>query len=97
MNRSLATRSVFGIGRAMTQPMKNLYSDSHPEREALEHATTRAAEWSQKIRILFKDDTSTHDVTILIKDGHVSAKASIPEFNNCYKVAHLHPSPCHES
>jgi hypothetical protein len=86
MKRSVATGSVFGIGRAIRQPMKNLHTDLHHEREVLGDAIMRAYERSQKIRIVFEDDLSARGAEILIKHRNASAEIYIPELRNRNKL-----------
>jgi hypothetical protein len=86
MKRSLATGSVFGIGRAIRHPMKNLHSDLHHEREVLGDAIMQAAERPKRIGIVFEDDLNARGAEILIKHSNASAKISIPELRNHNKV-----------
>jgi hypothetical protein len=86
MKRSLATGFVFGIGRAIRQPMKNLHSDLHHEREVIGDAIMRAAERLQKIRIVFEDDSNARGVEILIRHSNASAKISMPGLKNLNKL-----------
>ena len=82
MKRSLATGFVFGIRRAIRQPMKNLHSDLHHEREVPGDAIMGAAERPKKIRIVFEDDLNARGAEILIKHSNASAKNFIPELRN---------------
>jgi hypothetical protein len=86
MKRSLATGFVFGIGRAIGQPMKNLYSDLNHEREVLGDTIMQTAERPKKIRIVFEDDLNAHRAEILIKHSNASARISIPELRNDNKL-----------
>jgi len=54
--------------------------------------TTRAAERSQKIRIVFESDDSARGAKILIKNSHASDKISMPELKKHNKPACLSPS-----
>jgi hypothetical protein len=82
MKRSLATGFVFGIGRAIRPPMKNLHSDLHHEREVPGDAIMGAAERPKKIRIVFEDDLNVGGAEVLIKHSNASAKRFVPEFRN---------------
>ena len=79
MKRSLATGFVFGIGHAISQPMKNLHSDLHHERAVPGDAIVQTAERPKKIHIVFEDDSNARGVEILIKHGNTSARTSLPE------------------
>src|SRR5258706_5718877 len=97
MKQNWTITSAFGIGHARTEPMKNLNSDLHPERGALGNTTRRATRRPKNIFIVFEDEASTRGVKILIKNGHIPAKISMPEFTNHNKLAFTHPRSCHES
>jgi hypothetical protein len=73
MKRSLATKSVIGIGFAKTQPMKELNSISSPDREAPGNAKTRGTERPKKIRIVFEDDVSARSVEVRFKNNFTPA------------------------
>jgi len=79
MKRSLASGSVFGIGRAIRQPMKNLHSDLHHEREVLGDAIMRAGDRPREIHVVFEHDLNARGAEILIKLSNASAKRSMPE------------------
>jgi hypothetical protein len=86
MKRSRATGYVFGIGRAIRQPMKNLHSDLHHEREVRGDAIMRSAERPRKIRIVFEDNFNARGAEILIKHSNAAAQTSIPELINNNKL-----------
>jgi hypothetical protein len=78
--------------------MKNLHSELYEEREVLEDAIVRAAEWPQKIRIVFENDLNARGAEVLIKHSNVSARISIPELRNHNKLDCLSTvRPRHES
>jgi len=82
MKRSLATGFVFGIGHAISQPMKNLHADLPHEREAPGDAIRRTAERPKKIHIVFEDDSNARGTEILIKHSNASARTSLPELSS---------------
>jgi len=86
MRKNLTTGSMFGIGRAIRQPMKNLHSELHHEREVLGDTTMRPYDRSRKIHIVFETDLNARGADILIKHSNTSAKISMPESRSHNKL-----------
>jgi hypothetical protein len=66
MNRAEAIMSAFGIGPAITRPMKNLHLILPTESQGPGYSMS-AIEQPKKIPIVFDDDVSARNVKILVK------------------------------